>query len=109
MVSGIMDGRAMEQSVVKWVRRVTRGNQTTVLAGPQVMMQMEFTNDSSKSPKTIDYVNTAGANKGKSQSGIYEFESDRLKICVAAPDAARPKQFLSIPGDGGTLTVWKRA
>jgi uncharacterized protein (TIGR03067 family) len=109
MVSGIMDGQPMEKSLVKWVKRVTQGNQTTVFAGPQVMMKMEFTSDSSKSPKTIDYVNTAGANKGKEQYGIYEFEGDLLKICVSAPDAARPTQFLSTPGDGGMMTVWKRA
>ena len=72
-------------------------------------MKMEFTSDSSQSPKTIDYLNTAGANKGKAQYGIYEFEGDLLKICVSAPDSARPTRFLSTPGDGGMMTVWKRA
>ncbi len=108
MVSGIMDGQPMEKSAVKWVRRVTQGNQTTVYAGPQMMMKMEFTSDSSKSPKTIDYLNTAGSNAGKSQLGIYELEGDLLKICVSAPGAARPAQFESGPGDGRMLTVWRR-
>jgi uncharacterized protein (TIGR03067 family) len=108
MVSAVMDGAPMESSAVEWVKRITRGNQTTVYAGPQVMMKMEFTTDTSKAPKTIDYVNTAGMNKGKSQQGIYEFEGELLKICVAAPGKPRPTQFQSDRGDVRTLTVWKR-
>ena len=106
LVSGVMDGKQMEESVVKWVKRVTKGNQTTVYAGPQVMLQVEFTTDASKSPKAIDYINIAGANKGKTQHGIYEFDGDLLKFHIAAPGAPRPTRFE--PGDSGTLTVWKR-
>jgi uncharacterized protein (TIGR03067 family) len=109
MVSGVMDGQPIDQSAAQSVKRATRGNQTTVYAGPQAMMSFEFTSDSMPSPKSIDYCNTAGANKGKTQSGIYEFEGGRLKICVAAPGSARPTQFESAPGGGATLTVWKRA
>ncbi len=109
LVSAVMDGAPMDQSMVKWVKRVTQGNQSTVTAGPQVMLKVEFTCDTSKSPKTIDYINLAGGNKGKAQAGIYEFEGELLKFCVAAPGAARPKKFESAKGDGRTLTVWKRA
>jgi uncharacterized protein (TIGR03067 family) len=109
MISGIMDGQPMDESAVKWVKRVTLGNQTTVYAGPRAMMKVEFTSDSSKAPKTIDYVNIAGTNKGKTQYGIYELLGDRLSICVAPPGAERPAQFQSAPGDGRTLTEWKRA
>jgi len=108
MVSGIMNGTPMEQSVVQWVKRATQGNQTTVYAGPQALMKFEFTRDSSKSPKTIDYLNLAGPNKGKSQQGIYKLDGDMLTVLVAAPGAARPTEFKAAPGDGGTLTVWKR-
>ena len=109
MVSGVMSGKAMDQSLVKWVKRVTKGNRTTVLAGPQVMMEVEFSSDSSASPMTIDYRNLAGANKGKPQYGIYDFADDLLRVCVAAPGDPRPADFASVPGDGRTLTVWKRA
>ncbi|MBZ5727708.1 MAG: TIGR03067 domain-containing protein [Acidobacteriia bacterium] len=107
MVSGVMDGKPMEQSAVQWVKRVTRGNETTVLAGPQVMLQVEFTTDPSQSPKAIDYRNLAGANKGKVQFGIYEYAGDVLRFNVAAPGAARPADFQG--GPGYTLTEWKRA
>jgi uncharacterized protein (TIGR03067 family) len=109
LVSAVMDGKPMEDSMVSWVKRMTQGNQSTVTAGPQVMLKVEFTCDVSKSPKAIDYINLAGANKGKAQAGIYEFEGELLKFCVAAPGATRPKKFESAKGDGRALTVWKRA
>jgi uncharacterized protein (TIGR03067 family) len=108
MVSGIIDGVPMQKSVVGWVRRVTRGNLTTVEAGPQVMTKMEFTTDSSQSPNAIDYIHLAGPNQGQLQRGIYAFESGVLKICVSAPGAARPSEFRSERGEGGMLTVWRR-
>src|SRR5262249_44728220 len=108
MVSGVMNGIPMAESDVQWVKRVTAGNETTVYAGPQSLMKFEFSSDSSKSPKTIDYINTAGANKGKAQQGIFEYEGDLLRICVAAPGRKRPERFESAPGDGATLTVWRR-
>ena len=109
LVSAVMDGTPMDESMVSWVKRMTQGNQSTVTAGPQVMLKVEFICDTSKSPRTIDYVNLAGANKGKAQAGIYDFEGELLKFCVAAPGAARPKKFESAKGDGRALTVWKRA
>jgi uncharacterized protein (TIGR03067 family) len=104
MISGIFDGKPMDESMVKWVKRVTQGNETTVLAGPNVMMKAEFTIDASASPKTIGYLN-----KGKGQRGIYEFEGSVLKIYMAAPGSPRPTGFEEAPKKGSTLTVWKRA
>jgi uncharacterized protein (TIGR03067 family) len=108
MVSAVMNGQPMEESAVQWVRRVTRGNQTTVYAGPQVMMSMRFRYNASTSPRTIEYVNTAGANKGKTQHGIYELDDGLLRICVSAPGSPPPTTFESLPGDGRTYTVWQR-
>jgi uncharacterized protein (TIGR03067 family) len=108
MVSGVMNGGAMERSTVQWVRRVTTGDETAVYAGSQVMLKARFKSDPSKSPKTIDYVNTAGANKGKTQLGIYELEGDLLRVCMAAPGSERPSRFESVRGDGATFTEWRR-
>jgi uncharacterized protein (TIGR03067 family) len=108
MLSGVMNGVAMDASAVQWVKRVTRGNQTSVIAGPQTMLKVEFTFDPAASPATIDYLNLHGPTKGKRQQGIYRFEGDVLTVCVGAPGAARPAEFASVPGDGRTLTAWKR-
>ena len=108
MVSGVVNGAAMEESEMQWVKRINQGNLSTVLAGPQVMLKVEFAIDPSQSPPAIDYVNLAGPNKGKRQFGIYEFQGDLLKICMAPPGRARPEKFDSIKGDGRTYTVWKQ-
>jgi uncharacterized protein (TIGR03067 family) len=109
MVSGVSNGVPMDESTVQWVRRKTTGDETTIFAGPQTMMKMKFTADSSRSPKTIDYINTGGANKGKNQEGIYDLDGKILKVCMAAPGAKRPKEFESKAGDGRMFTVWERS
>ena len=109
MVSGVSSGVPMEESTVQWVKRRTIGDETTISAGPQTMMKMKFTADAAKSPKSIDYINTGGANKGKTQKGIYDLEGRLLKICMAAPGAERPQEFESKPGDGRMLTVWEHS
>lgn len=109
MVSGVMNGAEMDQASVQWVRRVNQGNVSTVYAGPQTMLKVEFNYDRWASPKTIDYVNLVGSNKGKKQLGIYELENGRLKICVSAPGVeTRPTEFESVRGDGRTYTVWQK-
>lgn len=108
MVSAVMNGAAMDPSMVQWVKRVFQGDQTSVLAGPQTMMKAVFMLDPSQSPKAIDYQNIAGSHKGKAQLGVYEFNGKVLKICMAEPGAARPTEFESTKGDGRALTVWTR-
>lgn len=108
MLSGVMSGAAMDDSTLQWVKRVTRGNQTTVIAGPQTMLKVEFTFDASTSPAGIDYLNLHGPTKGKRQQGIYRFEGDVLTVCTGAPGAERPAEFASLKGDGRSLTTWKR-
>ena len=109
MLSGVFNGAAMDKAMVKWCTRTIRGNVTTVVAGPQVFLTARFTLDPSKRPPAIDYVNLEGANRGKSQAGIFDWSGDTLKICMAAPGGARPGDFASAPGDGRSYTTWRRA
>jgi uncharacterized protein (TIGR03067 family) len=108
MLSGVMNGVAMDASTVQWVKRLTRGNRTTIVAGPQTMLKVEFTFDPSTSPPSIEYLNLHGAAKGKRQLGIYRLDGDILTVCTSAPGAGRPGEFTSVIGDGRTLTSWKR-
>ncbi|MBZ5626482.1 MAG: TIGR03067 domain-containing protein [Acidobacteriia bacterium] len=107
MVSGFMDGHPIESSMVKYGRRVTRGNQTTVQFGPQVFMKATFTLDPSKSPREIDLVHTQGMHKGKTQLGIYECDGEKLRFCSSTPGQPRPVDFEARKGDGKTVAEWK--
>jgi len=110
MLSAVFNGAAMDESMTKWCKRITNGNVTTVMAGPQVMLKASFTlNESKRTPRNIDYVNLAGASKGKAQSGIYDLREGTLRICMAAPGTDRPTEFESKPGDGRSLTLWRRS
>ena len=106
MISGIFNGKPLDPGMVKFCKRITRGNTTIVLAGPQTMLKARFTLGTSQSD-AIDYVNLHGNNKGKSQQGIFELKGNELKICIASPGKSRPTNFSSKPGDGRNYTVWR--
>ena len=108
MISGVMNGIAMDKSMTQWVKRITKGNVTEIVAGPQTMLKVEFSLDAKQSPKFIDYANLAGSLKGKKQAGIYALDGGVLSVCVAAPKSPRPTKFESKSGENHTLTVWKR-
>ncbi len=107
MAACVMDGNALDASMLKWGKRVANGNELTVFMGPQVLLKARFTVNRTTAPKTMDYVLLQGPHKGKTQYGIYELEGKILKTCFTAPGGARPTDFSSVPGDGRTSTVWK--
>ena len=108
MVSGSADGQPMPVEMRQQMKRVCKGDEATTMMAGQVFLKAKITIDPSKKPKTIDYQMTEGFTKGKTQFGIYEVAGDTFKSCFASPGAERPKDFTSTPGDGRTLTVWKR-
>ncbi len=108
MVSGSADGQPMPDEMRKQMKRVCKGDETTTTMNGQVFFKAKITLDPSKKPKTIDYQMTEGFTKGKTQLGIYELDGDTFKSCFAKPGAERPSDFTSQPGEGRTLSVWKR-
>ena len=97
----------MSKEMVTWAKRITTGNITKVMAGPQLMLHVSFTVDDSIEPKLIDYVNLSGANKGKSQAGIYDLNDNVLRVCMSPPGKPRPTEFRSKKGDNRSFTTWK--
>lgn len=108
MVSGFADGQPMPEQMIKQMKRICKGDETTTLMGGQLYFKAKITIDPSKSPKTIDYEMTEGFTKGKKQLGIYEVDGDSFKSCFGKPGGERPTDFTSKPGDGRTSSVWKR-
>lgn len=108
MVSGSADGQPMPDEMRKQMKRICKGDEATTMMGAQVFLKAKIAIDPSKKPKTIDYQMTEGFTKGKTQLGIYEVDGDTFRSCFAKPGAERPTDFASKPGDGRTLSVWKR-
>jgi uncharacterized protein (TIGR03067 family) len=108
MVSGSADGRQMPEETRKQMKRVCKGDEATTTMGGQMFMKAKITIDPSKEPKAIDYDMTEGFTKGQKQLGIYEVTGDTFKSCFAKPGAERPTDFTGKPGDGRTLSIWKR-
>jgi len=109
MVWGIFDGKALAANMVKWCKRITRGDVTAVVAAPQTMLKARFTIDSSTNPHAIEYTNIEGASAGKMQSGIFVLSGETLKICMSPSGKPRPADFSSKSGDGRLYTTWRFA
>jgi uncharacterized protein (TIGR03067 family) len=108
MVSGEANGMAMPKAMASTGKRVAKDGETTISMGGRLYFKAKFSIDSTKKPKSIDYVMIEGPTKGKTQLGIYELDGDTLKFCFAAPGSDRPTEFSSKEGSQQTLSVWKR-
>lgn len=109
MVSGVMDGKPMDAKTVRTAKRSCENGETSVRINNQLFMMAKFTIDPGKTPKAIDYKVTSGANKGKTQYGIYEFDGpDTVKFSFALPGKDRPTDFSCKEKSGETLGIWKR-
>lgn len=103
MVSGSVDGQPMQAGMIKTGRRVTTGDQLTVLFGKQAVIKARLKLDPKKSPKHIDYI-LAG---GDAQLGVYKLVGSQLTVCMASVGEPRPADFNASKGSHRTLTVWK--
>ena len=108
MLTAVMNGQPLEKKFAAFGKRITKGNETTVYTGPQMLMKVTFTLDRSKSPKAVDYVVVQGMNAGKAQLGIFELNGAELKLCFGGPGQPRPEDFSSAPGDSRTFTTWRK-
>jgi uncharacterized protein (TIGR03067 family) len=106
MVSHQVDGKPDE--ALKGAVRVVKGRRFTIRKGDKVLRAGRMKLDPSKEPKWIDVTFTRGPEKGKTRRGIYTLEGDTQKICYGELDGKRPKEFVSKPGTGHRLVVFKR-
>jgi len=107
LVSGEQEGKEFSEDIIKSGKLTMTGDKHTVKVGKDTIVGTH-TVDPSKKPKTIDATDTEGPFKGKTTLGIYEGDDDQFKVCFAAPDKERPKEFTSKSGTGVFVHVWKR-
>ena len=65
-----------------------------------------FTINPLANPKTIDWTDTVGADKGKTFPSIYTLSENELVFCAANDDMARPDSYE--PGYGYTIRYFER-
>jgi uncharacterized protein (TIGR03067 family) len=104
MVSGIADGDAVPDDILRNSRWLCEGNEVTETVAGQLVMKVKTTIDPSKKPKAIDFQVTGGPTKGKTHPGIYELDGDTFKCCFGESGAERPTDFTSKPGNKRTFS-----
>jgi uncharacterized protein (TIGR03067 family) len=68
----------------------------------------EYKIDASSNPKSIDLVYKPKKGGEYLFRGIYRLEGDVLTLCLVGPEGERQKEFVTKPGQGQYLQVWKR-
>jgi uncharacterized protein (TIGR03067 family) len=103
----IRDGQHMPNEWLAFGSRRTSGNETTVVFGGQVMVRARVRVDETTTPVAVDYLNLAGAVKGRVSLGVMEWIGDDVRFNMSAPGQPRPADFT--PGRGRTVSRWRRA
>ena len=107
-VSAVRDGMALPDDDAQSLFRTVKGDSFSVSRFDRVVGQGTFTIDATKTPKTLDARPANAPAKAPPTLAIYEFDGERLKVCVAPPGQPRPADFACKAGSGHSLTVWER-
>ncbi len=109
IVSYTVDGKPATPEQLKTLKLTVKGAVSTFQRDGQTSHGL-YKLDPTHKPKEIDIQINDGPNKGKMDVGIYQFDGQKLLICLAAPGSKdRPREFVSKTGSGHTLEVWQRA
>jgi len=104
----IRDGQDFPAMLLKTGRRVATGNEVEIHFAGQLIIRARIRLDESAVPVHIDYFNLHGAAKGLIQQGVMNWDGKEARFCMASPGAPRPADFMLAPGDGRTLSHWKK-
>ena len=106
LISAERDGKKTPEEEARKIKLTIQGNQFVLRKEGVVVSEGSMTLDASKKPKEVNETITAGPNKGKVFSAIFEIDDDQHRICFAAPAKERPTAFSS--SNGQLLQVWRR-
>ncbi len=80
----------------------------TIEADGKVIARGTSVIDPTKEPRTVDLTITVGEGKGDTVLGIYVFNEETRKVCLAPKGKERPTEFTAPSGSGRILAVLKR-
>ncbi len=109
LVKGEADGKAMTEAEIKGGKISFKGDKYKLNLGEMEAVEGTQKLDPTKTPKTIDIVNSNGPDKGKTFLGIYNVKGDQMRVTFAQPGKPRPTKFKTAPDSGQWQHVWKRA
>jgi uncharacterized protein (TIGR03067 family) len=108
LVSSDFNGQKTPEDQLKSIRRTIKDDKITITIGEMEIYQGTFKLDASKKPKAIDVTMNTGQNKGQVSLGIYEFDGETMKVCMAGPGGPRPTDYTAKEGTNQRVAVWKK-
>ncbi len=109
LVSAVRDGKHTPPEELAKIKLAIHTNKFVLQRDALTLSEGTMTLEPNKKPKQLDETITAGPNKGKVFSAIYEIDDDQHRVCFAGPGMPRPTTFAAEPGSGCLYQVWKRA
>ena len=106
VVSSERDGNKAPDDKIKGVK-ITFQKDKLIARQADKTIEMSYTVDPAKNPKTIDITYLDGEQKGESSQGIYSLDGDMLKICMHR-STNRPTEFETKADSQRHLVVLKR-
>ena len=106
LISAERNGKKTPEEEVKKIKLTIQGNKFVLRKDGVIVSEGTMTLDARKKPRTIDETITAGPNKNKIFSAIYEIVDEQHKICFSGAGKKRPTAFSS--SNGQLLQVWRR-
>lgn len=106
-VSMIRDGQRIPDDDAQALFRTVKDDTYAVTRFRKPAGKGTFKIDASKSPRRIDAMPAMPAG-AKPLLGIYEWNGEKLRQCLAPPGKDRPREFGAAEGSGHTEIVWER-
>jgi|SRR5579864_19678 len=109
MVMLQVNGEEVAKDQIESAQLVIEGNKYSASLG-DMTISATITIDPSKTPKTIDFAYTEGAQMGQTLKGIYKLEGESFTMCRSLrAEGDRPSEFTSPTDSERILVVWKRS
>src|SRR5262245_38375694 len=99
VIASQQDGDRVPPDDLKGLFLIFKANAILIREGGKTDEKFAFALDPAKKPKEMDLTIKFGPNKEKIDRAIYEFDGERLRICIQSnKDSPRPREFVSTPG-----------